>query len=160
MSSSEGASTETDYIDEASGLNRVDDIPLSGNGSGHTTRQTSVLEDVDEFGRLVGDSAHSCAEHTTMDSSSLYAAETSALPMTSALARDLPHSSAPWRAPRHPLAPLPSSLGAQLDTKPPWYNDFNSGCTNEMGTQIGATCGNFAVNHLIEGAATAGVGVR
>ena len=47
-----------------------------------------------------------------------------------------------------------------METAPAWYNDPTSGCTSSNGTQRGATCGLFAVNHLIAGAAVQRVAAR
>eukprot|EP00973_Karenia_brevis_P041881 5797251-Karenia_brevis.AAC.1 len=37
--------------------------------------------------------------------------------------------------------------------RPLWYNDPACGCVGDSGTQMGATCGLFAVNHILAGAA-------
>lgn len=62
-----------------------------------------------------------------------------------------------WRAPRHALAPLPATLGQVLPWVPAWYNDVTSGCTSLAVTQIGTTCGLFAVNHALSSSALLGI---
>ena len=61
-----------------------------------------------------------------------------------------------WHAPNQPLAPLPQCLGKALYDTPDWYNDPDSEATSFNGTQLGATCGLFAVNHLLVSAAELG----
>ena len=40
---------------------------------------------------------------------------------------------------------------------PDWYNHEASQAVTAQGTQVGATCGLFAVNHILAGAALAGL---
>ena len=70
---------------------------------------------------------------------------------TSRAAR-VPILSRPWRAPRQSLTPLPFFLGSSVADPPEWYNDPESGATSPAGTQIGATCGLLAVNHILTAA--------
>ena len=63
----------------------------------------------------------------------------------------------PWRSPRQPMASLPQFLGSSLAESPDWYNDPDCEATSNHGTQVGATCGLFAVNHLLVSATAMGV---
>ena len=62
-----------------------------------------------------------------------------------------------WHAPHHPTAPLPPFLGLRMAEPAPWYNTALSGCTSLAGTQVGATCGLFAVNHALASASSLGL---
>ena len=43
---------------------------------------------------------------------------------------------------------MPHEL-TQTEDVPSWYNDVASGAINASGTQMGATCGLHAVNHIL-----------
>ena len=64
---------------------------------------------------------------------------------------------ASWRAPPHPTAPLAAYLGGSVPERPAWYNSAASGCTSVGHTQLGSTCGLFAVNHALASAASLGL---
>ena len=63
----------------------------------------------------------------------------------------------PWRTPRQTIAPLPECLGSSLCETPAWFNNPSCQATSPAGTQSGATCGLFAVNHLLHSAAVLGI---
>ena len=54
-----------------------------------------------------------------------------------------------WWAPTEWESLLPDSIGETVPEKPDWFNDVACGEVTSRGKQVGATCGLFAVNHVI-----------